>query len=139
MTVTLDHSAKSTRTSSFSITRRVIAILAACDRFTFLTSEQIAKLDGGSRQKVIRILQKCTEAGLLAQPRNQHPVTAYFDRRPRVFGLTKHGAQALAAAGAEVDLDVDRAARNRRAVLLQHTIEVADAIAAQICAPVTAC
>lgn len=128
MTVTTDHRRDTARTPGFSITPRVLAILAACDRFTFLTTDQIAKLDGGSRQKVVRILQKCTELGLLAQPRGQQPITAFFDHRPRVFGLTKLGAQALAAAGAPVDLDIDRAARNRRAILLQHTIEVADAI-----------
>lgn len=128
MTIPSDQAVETTPRRSFSITPRVIAILAACDRFGFLTSEQLWRVDGGSRQKVIRILQKCTEAGLLAQPRHQHPVTAYFDQRPRVFGCTKRGAQALVSAGIEVDLDIDRAARNRRAVLLQHTIEVADTI-----------
>src|SRR5262245_46667131 len=101
MTVTTSNQAGDTaRKHTSSITPRIIAMLAACDRFDQLTSEQIWRLDGGSRQKVTRILQKCTELRLLAQPGGQRSATtAFFDARPRVFGLTRKGAQLLADAG----------------------------------------
>jgi hypothetical protein len=124
-----DHAPGIAHKPTFSITPRIIAILAACDRFGFLSSEQIWQLDGGSKQKLTRILQKCTEAGLLVQPQGQRPVgIKFFDVRPRAFGLTKLGARVLSDAGVPVDLSLDRTSRNRRAVLLQHTIEVADAM-----------
>lgn len=63
------------------------------------------------------------------QPPGQRPAgIKFFDARPRAFGLTKLGARVLSDYGVPVDLSLDRTSRNRRAVLLQHTIEVADAM-----------
>ena len=44
---------------SFRVTPRVLAILNALRRYGLLTSQQLARLDGGSHQKVLRILQLC--------------------------------------------------------------------------------
>ena len=110
----------------FRITPRVLAILSAVGQFGVMTSEQIARLDGGSRQKVTRILQRCVELQLLRRPGpNKHVAfTSFFDTRPRPFALTAKGARCLSEAGMPLN-----AKPSRSAVLLQHNIEVAETMA----------
>src|SRR5262245_56456230 len=51
-------SGRTTTTTPISFTPRILAILAAVARYGLLTSDQIARLDGGSRQNVTRFLQE---------------------------------------------------------------------------------
>jgi hypothetical protein len=112
---------------SFRITPRIVAILAALDRFGILTSQQIARLDGGSHQKVLRILKRCFDAGLVDHAGSSAPpLTPFFDARPLCYALSRKGARVLADAGVPVNVSLDRTTKNKRAVLLQHTVDVAE-------------
>ena len=110
----------------FRITPRVLSMLAAVGRFGILTSEQIARLDGGSRQKVTRILQRCGEHGLVkrAGSPQRASFTSFFDTRPRPYALTQKGFRCLAETGMPIN-----ARPNKSAVLLQHNVEVAETMA----------
>jgi hypothetical protein len=117
----------------FRITPRIIAMLRAVAHYRFLTSDQIARLDGGSPQRVVRLLQLCFYHGLLDRPSNQHAqLAAFFDdgNRPMVYGLSRKGANVLAEAGLAVAGDRQWSSRNRSATMafLAHTIEVAEAM-----------
>jgi hypothetical protein len=116
---------------AFRITPRVIHMLERVAQFRFLTSEQIARLDGGSHQKVLRLLQLCFFHGLLDRPANQHALLAsFFDEgnRPLVYAISRKGAKVLAEAGIAVDADLQWVSKNRTATIpfLAHTIEVAE-------------
>jgi hypothetical protein len=118
---------------SFRITPRVFEILARVAQFRFLTSEQIARLDGGSHQKVLRLLQLCFYHGLLDRPANQHALLAsFFDEgnRPLVYAISRKGAKVLAEVGIAVDADLQWVSKNRTATIpfLAHTIEVAETV-----------
>lgn len=118
---------------AFRITPRVLEILARVAQFRFLTSEQIARLDGGSHQKVLRLLQLCFYHGLLDRPANQHALLAsFFDEgnRPLVYAISRKGAKVLAEAGIAVDADLQWVSKNRTATIpfLAHAIEVAETI-----------
>jgi hypothetical protein len=113
------------RPQPFRVTARVLSIFATVGRFGVLTSEQIACLDGGSRQKVTRILQHAVEHELLKRPgaREDRALTSFFDTRPRPYALTAKGFRALADAGVIIN-----AKPNKSEVLLQHAIETAHAM-----------
>lgn len=108
----------------FRITPRVLALLFAVARFGLLSADQIARLDGGSRQKVTRILQRCVEHQLLKRP-GQQPIalTSFFDTRPRPYALTPKGFRCLAEAGVPTN-----ARPNKSTTQLQHSIETAEAM-----------
>lgn len=114
----------------FRVTPRVLAILEALHRYGLLTSQQIARLDGGSQQKVLRILQLCFDHRLVDRPgaAQLHPLSPYFDARPLVYALSRKGAHLLADAGLEINVGIDRGTRNRRAVLIAHTITIAETL-----------
>lgn len=117
--------AASTRTPAdrFTITPRVIAWISAIARFGVLTSEQVAKLDGGSRQNVIRGLKECTDHGLIrrADTPLDAPFTGFYDARPRAFCVTARGLKCLEAAGVSLNVTPKRSQ-----VLLAHEIETAE-------------
>ena len=115
---------------SFRVTPRVLAILDALRRYGLLTSQQLARLDGGSHQKVLRILQLCFDHKLVDRPGATQfsPLSPFFDHRPLVYALSRKGALALASAGVDVNTRLDRTTRNRRAVLIEHSIAVAEVL-----------
>jgi hypothetical protein len=112
----------------FRITPRVLAILDALRRYGLLTSQQIARLDGGSHQKVLRLLQLLFDHRLVDRPGTAQlsPLSSFFDARPLCYSLSRKGAHVLAKAGVEIDTRLDRTTRNKRAVLIEHTISVAE-------------
>jgi hypothetical protein len=122
MTLTTDRS-PSLRDSNFRISARVLAILSACARYGVLTSDQIGRLDGGSRQKVTRILQRCVEHKLLrrADTAPDALLTSFFDARPRCYCITQRGLRALEAAGMPLHVTPKRSN-----VLLAHEVAVAE-------------
>jgi hypothetical protein len=99
------------------------SILAAVARYGVLTSEQIARLDGGSRQKIVRFLQHLVELKLLRRAaRAPDPfLTSFFDARPRAFVVTAKGLRVLAAARMPINVTPKKAN-----VLLAHEIETAE-------------
>jgi hypothetical protein len=115
----------------FRITPRVLTMLAFVAQFRFLTSEQIARLDGGSHQKVLRLLQLLFYHGLLDRPLNQHAqLAAFFDEgnRPLAYALSRKGARLLAECGYPLSRDRQWTSQNRAATVpfLAHTIETAE-------------
>ncbi|MGD9784075.1 MAG: replication-relaxation family protein [Hyphomicrobiaceae bacterium] len=113
------------------ITERDIAILIAVARFRFLTSQQIARLVGGSAQAMLVRLKLLFYHALLDRPSHQHSQLAmFFDEgnRPLVYGLGRKGARLLAELGFAVDGRLDWTTKNARATgqFLAHTIEIAD-------------
>jgi DNA-binding MarR family transcriptional regulator len=110
----------------FRLTPRVCAVLVDVGRFGILSAEQIARRDGGSRQKIARILQRCVEHGLLRRAGYTEPaLTSFFDARPRAYALTAKGARCLAEIGMPLN-----APPNRAEVLIQHSIDTAEAMLA---------
>lgn len=120
-------SAPTTRPASiaddFRITARALARIADTARFGVLTTEQHARLDGGSRQKVTRLLQGLVAHKLLRRlDRDIAPfLTSFFDTRPRAFGVTPKGLRLLADAGMPINVTPKRAQ-----FILAHEIECAE-------------
>lgn len=120
----VDEHRSDTKLQPFRATPRVCSWLANVGRFGILSSEQIARRDGGSRQKVVRGLQACVEHGLLKRVGVTDPsLTPFFDARPRAYALTAKGARCLAEAGIALN-----APPNRAEVLIQHGIDTAEAM-----------
>jgi hypothetical protein len=76
-------------------------MMAAVARYGLLSSEQIARMDGGSRQKCTRFLQQLVELKLLrlVQSTPTSLRKSFFDVRPHVFAITQSGLDLLAEAG----------------------------------------
>ena len=92
-----------------------------------LTSEQLALLDGGSAQNVLRCA--CIiRPGYLDRPAAQRVGLSEDGPRPFVYGLGKKGARALRERGSLVNIGVDWTEKNKRAgaIFIEHTLEVAD-------------
>ncbi|MGE3702630.1 MAG: replication-relaxation family protein [Hyphomicrobiaceae bacterium] len=123
MTLSPTNQTPTTRKPAFSITPRILGMLEAVARYGLLTSEQIARLDGGSRQKVTRFLQSLVQLGLLrlvdAAP--EEFVGSFFDARPRVFAITTKGLEVLGAAGIRLNVKPKRSN-----TLLAHDIACAE-------------
>jgi hypothetical protein len=106
-----------------SITPRIIAIMGAIARFGVITSEQAWRLDGGSRQKCTRFLQRMVEHNLIrrADSAPDPLLTTYYDQRPRAFAITAKGLRVLREAGMPINV-----APKKANVLLMHEIETAE-------------
>src|SRR5204863_550567 len=75
---------------------RKIALLRALAQHRFLTAEQLAAIDGGSRQKIQRILRTLFDHELVVRPPAQRFQLASHENRPLVYSLTHAGARTLA-------------------------------------------
>lgn len=104
---------------------RILAILAAVARFGAVTSEQAARLDGGSRKKVTLFLADMVAQGLIRRAKAQASplLTGYCDLRPNVFGITAKGLRVLAEAGIHINVRPKKAD-----VLLAHEVEITEAM-----------
>jgi protein involved in plasmid replication-relaxation len=111
--------------TDFSITPRVLAMMAAVARYGLLSSEQIARMDGGSRQKCTRFLQQLVELKLLrlVQSTPASLRKSFFDVRPHVFAITQSGLHLLAEAGVHINVKPKKSN-----VLIAHDIEMAETI-----------
>lgn len=105
------------------LTGRDLALLGHVARHRFLTSDQLARLDGGSAQKVLRNLRDLFDHGFLDRPAAQLAHMPLRGPRPMVYGLGRRGAQALRA-----DQQSDLTERNKRAgaKFIEHTIAIAE-------------
>lgn len=128
---------------AFRITVRDKIILSIIARYRFLTSHQIARVAGGSPQKILRRLQLLFYHAYIDRPEQQHShLAAFFDEgnRPLVYGLSRKGAQLLSELGMDIDPRLDWTTKNARATapFLAHTIEVAETMLAfqSACSPV---
>jgi Replication-relaxation len=110
------------------LTQRDPNHLARVARHRFLSSTQLALLDGGSPQNVLRSLRALFDHGYLDRPRAQIVSMIEGGSQPIVYALGRKGARVLREHGHRVDADVDWTEKNRRtgAVFIEHTLEVAD-------------
>jgi hypothetical protein len=109
-----------------TLTPRMLRWIEAIARFGILTSEQVAKIDGGSRQNVVRGLAQCVdELKVLRRIDNGADAlfSGYFDTRPRAYSVTARGLRALHSA--HIPLNVTP---KKNDVLIAHEIEVAEYI-----------
>jgi Replication-relaxation len=111
----------------FQLTARDLRILAHVARHRFLSSEQLAALDGGSRQNLLRCLRVLFDHGYLDRPYAQLAHLPLTGPRPMVYGLGRRGAQALAEHRGAAATDTDWTERNKRAgaLFIEHTLAVA--------------
>jgi hypothetical protein len=125
MTVTPLDPQRSPATDTFRVTPRLCSILAAVARYGVLSADQIARLDGGSRQKITRILQRTVEHKMLrrADTGPTPLLSNFFDARPRCYAITRKGLRLLAHVGMPTNLSPKRSN-----VLLAHEIETAEAM-----------
>jgi hypothetical protein len=103
--------------------QRIFAAVSEVARYGLASSEQVARLDGGSRQTVTRILQYCVEQKLLRRL-DKAPAAflgSFFDARPRVYAVTAKGLRYLQAGGLSLNVTP-----RRTAVLLAHDLAVVE-------------
>lgn len=117
----------------FRITARDVAIIAQVSRYRFLTSAQIAELDGGSHAQVLRRLRNLWAAGFLDRPKLQHAYLANWTdegNKPLAYALGCRGAKLLREQGVAVNDKLDWQQKNNRASALHlaHTIDTATAM-----------
>jgi Replication-relaxation len=111
-----------------ALTARDLKLLAHVARYRFLTSAQLAALDGGSPQNVVRSLRLLFDHGYLDRPASHLVMVPLQGTRPLVYALGQRGARALRAHGHLLDDRVDWTEKNKRAgaVFIEHTLAVAD-------------
>jgi Replication-relaxation len=110
------------------LTARDLNHLARVARHRFLTSAQLAALDGGSPQNVVRALRLLFDHGYLDRPASHLVMVPLQGTRPLVYALGQRGARALRAHGYLVKDRVDWTEKNKHAgaVFIEHTLEIAD-------------
>jgi hypothetical protein len=111
----------------FQLTERDLRILSHVARHRFLSSEHLARLDGGSEQNVLRILRVLFDHQFLDRPATQLAHMPISGPRPMVYGLGRRGAQALRDHSVHADSS-DWTERNKRAgaKFIEHTLAIAD-------------
>jgi hypothetical protein len=109
------------------LTHRDLALMAHIARHRLIRSTDLALLDGGSPQNVLRILRALYDHGYVARPPRQMLTRDLTGARPTIYGLTRRGALALADHGYAIDADADWTERNHRAgaVFIDHTADIA--------------
>jgi protein involved in plasmid replication-relaxation len=111
----------------FELTRRDLNILGHVAHHRFLSSEHLARLDGGSEQNVLRILRILFDHQYLDRPHTQLAHVPVSGPRPMVYGLGRRGAQSLRDHSVHADAS-DWTERNKRAgaKFIEHTLAIAD-------------
>jgi hypothetical protein len=112
------------------LTERDIRILGWVAKHRFLSSAQLALLDGGSAQNLLRCLKVLFENGYLDRPKAQLADALAAGNRPMVYGVTRKGARVLRELGSSIDPDLDWSDKNRKAgtTFVAHTVAVADVL-----------
>jgi len=110
------------------LTARDLSLLAHVARHRFLTSAQLAALDGGSTQNILRSLRLLFDHGYLDRPAAHLATVPLHGTRPLVYGLGQRGARALRSNGHSLNDRLDWTEKNKRAgaTFVEHTLAVAD-------------
>ena len=110
-------------TEARDLTPRELALMNHVRRYRLVSSADLALLDGGSHQNVLRILRDLFDLGLLERPKAQ--VANWIDggARPMIYGLSNKGARLLRLYEDEGDLSENN--RRAGAVFVHHTAEIA--------------
>lgn len=116
----------------YSLNDRKIGVLRALARDRFLTSDQLAKINGGSHQTTLRLLRVLFDHQLIDRPPAQRYELARHDNRPLVYSLAHAGARILAQLdGASIrDYNWTTKSKARTAKTIVHAIHVADVMTA---------
>lgn len=119
---------RSNRAAPMTLTPRDLKILANVARHRFLSTDHIARLDGGSEQNVSRCLRALFDHGYLDRPIAQLATLPITGPRPMTYGLGKKGARLLHEVGYLVNGHGDWTEKNKRAgtIFIEHTLAVAD-------------
>lgn len=109
------------------LTDRDLQLLAAVGRHRFLSSAQLAALDGGSSQNVLRCLRALFDHGYLDRPKAQLAAMPIEGPQALVYGLAPKGARALRDYGHQLKGEGDWTEKNKRAgaIFIEHTLAVA--------------
>src|SRR4051812_9471673 len=81
--------------ANFQLTERDLTLLRHVARHRFLSSKQLAALDGGSEQNVLRCLRVLFDHGYLDRPYAQLAHVPVTGPRPMVYALARRGALAV--------------------------------------------
>jgi hypothetical protein len=110
------------------LTERDVTLLAHVARHRFLTSTQLARLDAGSPQGVLRCLRSLYDHGYLDRPKAQLATLHDQGPQPFAYALGQKGARALQEYKHHINSRVDWSEKNRRsgAIFLAHTLDIAD-------------
>ena len=115
-----------------TLTARDTAILTLIHRHRFLRSTHVTTLLDGSRQHLLRRLQRLYHHGYLERPRAQLDYFHTGGSRALVYGLGNRGAAHLKHALALPFHRLDWSQRNRAStrLFLEHTLQVTDVLVA---------
>lgn len=110
------------------LTKRDLQLLAHVARHRFLSSAQLAALDGGSFQNVLRSLRALYDHAYLDRPLAQLASMPLLGPQPLVYGLGAKGARALREYGHHLGGGADFTEKNKRAgaIFIEHTLAVAE-------------
>lgn len=108
-----------------------MALLRYIARHRLIASDDLALLDSGSHQNVLRALRTLFDLGLVERPEAQKAHWFGTGQRTMIYGLSKKGARLVNASRDGDEPDGDHSERNRRAgsIFIQHTAETAGFLA----------
>lgn len=108
------------------LTDRDKAILLAVSLYRFLTTSHILSLVPGSRQNIVRRLQRLYHAGFLDRPRAQLPLRYAGELSELVYAPTRKTPTHVAVEGGETDSWGER--KSVSSLFLAHSLSVSDAL-----------
>lgn len=111
---------------AFTLNERNLSLLAYVSRHRLISSDDLAKLDGGSEQKAKRELRRLWAHGYVLRPAAQLMTVAITGPQPIVYGLSNKGARLLREHSKHV-ADIDWSENTQRAGIRFIDHEVARA------------
>ncbi|HTV27705.1 MAG TPA: replication-relaxation family protein [Xanthobacteraceae bacterium] len=119
---------RSAAPAPMQLTERDLHLLAHVARHRFLSSAQLAALDGGSPQNVLRALRVLFDHGYVDRPLAQLASMPVLGPQPLVYGLGAKGARALREYSHHLGGGGDFTEKNKRAggIFIEHTLAVAE-------------
>lgn len=99
---------------AFTLNERNLALLAYVSQHRLISSDDLAKLDGGSEQKAKRELRRLWAHGYVLRPAAQLMTVAITGPQPIVYGLSNKGARLLREHGHHIT-DIDWSENTQRA------------------------
>jgi hypothetical protein len=120
---------------AFRLTSRILSILSWLATDRFLSTDQIARLDGGSPRGIERILRLLHRHGFVDRPAAQAAYLSSFLHDGNVslaHNITRKGMRLLADNGVPVDPRLDWTTKNsgNTALFLAHALEVSETMLA---------
>jgi len=110
--------------SEFYLSQRNLSLLAHIARYRLISSDDLARLDGGSVQNAKRELRNLWEHGYVVRPAAQLRTVAITGPQPMVYGLSNRGARLLREHAHLIDLGIDWSENVRRAGIayIDHSV-----------------